>query len=399
MRKLFLHIGCGKTGSSALQLWLNHNAEALARLGVTYPLFGAERLDDYAITSGNGIHLRSAFLNGRLTEVLTRLARETDKHLLFSSESFQSLKPDDLAKVREIIESLGFEPVILAYVRDVYDMLHSSYQQLVKRHLYTESFREYALGQRDMQQFRVLRAWGKAFEKLKVMHYDTEKDALDASFGAALGLRRGTLPAMARRKINRSLTAEETELLRLINHFYTNRFEKPDATLGKLISDAMIAADPEARTPILFDAEAHDHIAATFAAEVDWVNRRYFRGKPVLAIHDPRGKETISETPSLNHALVVVLDVLFGTLDGFVFDGRDSRRHRHEPGARLDAADPRIVDALRDEALVRERSSIENALALMDAARVLRPSGPLLIKKTAEYRARLGLPAVHHDEG
>ena len=36
MRTLYLHIGLGKTGSSALQSWLSLNAELLSKQGIDY---------------------------------------------------------------------------------------------------------------------------------------------------------------------------------------------------------------------------------------------------------------------------------------------------------------------------------------------------------------------------
>ena len=60
MKKLYLHVGCGKTGSSALQVWLSQIAGELEKTGILYPLHGATPLDDYTISSGNGERLVEA---------------------------------------------------------------------------------------------------------------------------------------------------------------------------------------------------------------------------------------------------------------------------------------------------------------------------------------------------
>ncbi|CAN0511837.1 unnamed protein product, partial [Phaeothamnion confervicola] len=99
-RTLYLHIGCGKTGSSALQVWLNHQADVLRRLGVDYPSFGRRKLDDYAITSGNGKKLIDAFAAGQGEALLQKLARSSCDKVFLSSEAFQGMTVESLEELK-----------------------------------------------------------------------------------------------------------------------------------------------------------------------------------------------------------------------------------------------------------------------------------------------------------
>ena len=67
MKTLFLHIGLGKTGSSALQSWLSLNVEGLREQGIDYADLApeAKRGD---VSSGNGVALFQAVRAGDLDE-------------------------------------------------------------------------------------------------------------------------------------------------------------------------------------------------------------------------------------------------------------------------------------------------------------------------------------------
>ena len=52
----------------------------------------------------------------------------------------------------------------------------------------------------------------------------------------------------------------------------------------------------------------------------------------------------------------------------------------------LNIADPRIVDVLRNQAISFESDDISKAFALMKAAQILRPTGPVINQKIAEYQ-------------
>ena len=69
----------------------------------------------------------------------------------------EQLTEEQSTNLCKVAQENDFEINIIAYVRDVYDITYSSYQQLVKRHTYTHRFDEFALGRENLQQFGVVR--------------------------------------------------------------------------------------------------------------------------------------------------------------------------------------------------------------------------------------------------
>ncbi|MCC2673168.1 MAG: hypothetical protein K0R58_115, partial [Ramlibacter sp.] len=260
-RTLYLHIGCGKTGSSALQVWLNHQAEVLRGLGVDYPTFGRGKLDTYAITSGNGKKLIDAVVAGEAAPYLQELAKSPARKIFLSSEAFQSLSEDNLRDLKAQAAHAGLRISIIVYVRDVYDVVYSAYQQMIKRHLGGQTFREYGLKREKIQQFEVVAAYARQFDDMHVFHYDSERErGLEKAMLEALGLDPARVPAMPDAKVNRSLDVEESELLRMVNQRYVQHCPAAVNSFSARIADALIYADPEHETEILLDDKVLRHL-------------------------------------------------------------------------------------------------------------------------------------------
>ncbi len=97
-RKITIHCGVPKTGSSALQVQLARSKETFLSHGYDYPAFGATQAAKAGgITSGNGIVLASTYFpdglparsgqsRARETERIRRHIAQSDNHTLLSSE-------------------------------------------------------------------------------------------------------------------------------------------------------------------------------------------------------------------------------------------------------------------------------------------------------------------------
>ena len=432
---LYLHIGCGKTGSSALQVWLNHQAETLRKLGVHYPVYtGNNKLDAYAITSGNGVKLLQASQAGQLAPFVEELAQTQSSRILLSSETFQSFTPDTLQALKEVVAAHGFRITVIAYVRDVYDVAYSLYLQSIKRHLEHRPFKEIGMRATGVQQFDVVQKYRQCFgdENIRVFHYDTERTrGLDLSMCDAIGIPAASIPRMAPLKVNRSLDVFEAELMRLANRNYVQAFARPKgvALFSTRISDHLIYGDPERETEILLDAEVLEHLRSVCQPAIDDLNRVFLRRTP-LALFNADGKRIVREVPVLPPAYKTIVQ---GLVNFFASDeapaatpgGRaegarprpqrgpqvqaenkpaapaapapaaaaaaaaasTARRPNAAPGEALESGDPRVVNALRDEAIRIEKSDLPRALVLMTAAAALRPNGAGIKKKLEEYHS------------
>lgn len=390
MRNIYLHIGCGKTGSSALQVWLNQNSEKFESLGIHYPRFEGEIRNAYQITSGNGFKAVQEIQAGGARHFFYDLAREYQGNVLLSSENFQLLDRDRLSEINSIFAELGYCPIVIVYLRDLLDILNSTYHQFVKRHLLKDSFHDFVFRQNSIQQFVVIDSWAACFGNMVVLHYDSEKQHLDRSFLRTLGIAPNLVPGMKSNIVNRSLTLFELELLRFMNELCLEKFGSCDERFSMMISDTLIQSSPEEKTVIFYDKEIEDRLSDTFGGKITEINNRYFSGEPRLAVFRPEGKNLASQKAKIDTRYKEAMMALMGMVDSInVFGNKITPRPVND--IPLDIHDPRIVDVLRNEAIKSEAVDLDVSLTLMKAAQVLRPTGPVINQKIGEYKERLGL--------
>ena len=129
MRKIIIHIGARKTGSSFLQMQFAKDAIELKDCGFNYldhP--SAKKASLGEITSGNGSLLLD-ILRGDLT------LKKSKENLLFSNEILLSelLVEERLNRLLQISQEAGFSPCFAIYVRDLIGHSFSTWGQAIKR--------------------------------------------------------------------------------------------------------------------------------------------------------------------------------------------------------------------------------------------------------------------------
>ena len=142
-KKLYLHVGHGKTGSSYIQSILStHRQSILDNLCINYPSFDKDLSAEGKISSGNG----AIFLNDP-TNIENVDQGSRGSSVLYSSE-FLFLRQRAWLNSKVIKELLSFyENIeILVFIRDPHEMLSSAYQQAVKRGGYTKSVDDFIMG-------------------------------------------------------------------------------------------------------------------------------------------------------------------------------------------------------------------------------------------------------------
>lgn len=317
-KKIYIHIGCGKTGSSALQIWLNRISDDLKKLGINYPIYSNLITNDYEITSGNGVPLFNKIKNGDFEGFLRHDLSNTDSILLYSSEAFQNLTTQEIIGLKKIVEISGFEIIPIVFVRDIYPMIYSSYQQLIKRHFYCDEFQSYARSLNSLQQFDVLDKYEAIFNKIHVLHYDTLKEqGLDLAILNILGIDEKCMPRMSSAKVNRGLSISELEILKIINKVYLSNFQKSDEFSAQ-ISNYLIYNDPEKSTEFHYDKRVLDIISNKFIDHVNCINKRYFNHN-LLKVLNLNLIENLQEDDHHrvdNRDLYLVLDLLVKNTSG-----------------------------------------------------------------------------------
>lgn len=227
-RTLFLHIGAGKTGTSAIQAALPLVRETLSEHGIIYPrdiTVSEESAQKGHVSSGNAVTLaRIANPNSPrpknydiqhaftwLQDILKQ-AEASGKNVLFSSEALQFVGQPGLVSLSEMFRARGFSVVVIYYIRTAIDYSLSTYLQHLKRGFPKSDF------PRTLQSYiattrvpyrQTLADYFAVFGEVnvRIYNYDQVKKSLVKSFLQPL-VGNIDIPVVDKR-INRSLTAYE----------------------------------------------------------------------------------------------------------------------------------------------------------------------------------------------
>lgn len=243
-RRLLLHIGHSKTGSSYLQQVFLLSRDTLAEHGIDYPVDDAHLgLDDATITSGNAVTAldSAADLDRHLAST------PADRHLLLSSEMlFGALYvTEDASFVADVAAAHSFDSIeILLFIRDPLDHVLSQWQQRVKRRGLTagrdEFLETYEHPVRVLAVLEQLAALPQV--TTTVRNYSRCRDELHHEAAAWLGVDPSALSLPATALVNRSLTPSE-EALQLA-------FNRHLGECGHLIADPLCQQLPGLRATI-----------------------------------------------------------------------------------------------------------------------------------------------------
>ena len=257
---VYFHIGAAKTGTSAIQVALARNRDALAKHGVIYPKSRSDALAAQGlITSGNGELLYSLLWPQAERPEDAKQARQTLQNLikanptasiLYSSELFVSAPPEAFAALRQFILDNGANVKVIYYLRHMMDNALSLYNQHVKWGGLTLDFIDY-LRKRPNKFGVAIKTFGDIVGKdnLILRLYDDEKSSL------VQGFFRIVLPetesrdlsdfdfSRATEVVNRSLSPLETEIMLRINRVLKRQHCPNVKAVTKAISDKFIYAE------------------------------------------------------------------------------------------------------------------------------------------------------------
>ena len=253
-RRLDLHVGHGKTGSSFLQAWLAPNSDALRALGVHYPLQApsgrCERDAQRGLFSmGNGFVLEEVQAAPDPIATLSRLAAELppDGALLFSDERLMKRLVGQLPELVTLAAAAGFAEVrLLLFVRDPLEHASSLYLEMVKAHGLSVSLSDWlAIYNLHLHLRAFLQEQAGLAPalpcRLEVHNYSRCSRQLLPLLQRWLDLPEACTawPLPPRRQVNRSLSGSELALLRRLNRLLGTR----SRSLGR----ALVRLRPEAR--------------------------------------------------------------------------------------------------------------------------------------------------------
>lgn len=314
-RKIILHIGHGKTGSSYIQSCLALSAERLRETGVEYPeLIPFARAKQGGTSSGNLGHAKTFVKT--VTEAADHHAKAS--RLLFSSEWVFSRIADDgdtLARLQEL-----FDVTVILFTREFLANAISSYGQAVKRGGCTKSLGMYlAADGHPHRVLQVLQAVERAGCRLAVLNYSRHSDRLLDVFAEACGIAPETLVIPPVARVNRSLDEAEIALMRRFN-----------AELGRstteLVANALCESLPlHPSGPPRITRQDYEQYRAWIAPLETTINRlllpseRYGEDEPVLI------KDRDDEPGHVMGFTEAQMDVLAASLGREINDLRTSK--------------------------------------------------------------------------
>jgi hypothetical protein len=219
---VYIHIGPPKTATSAIQNWLQNNRDLLLRHSIFYP---EHNIDENGVSSGNVLDVfdrkedtKLIISDVKIKQLLQDCENNKCDTLLLSSEFF-------FFQVSELLKVFP-QAKLIVYLRFPLDVIESSYNQAVKRHNETKPFglpkepNAYHLKFIDkmfvkhgMERFIV-----RFYERTMFVNGDIISD-----FNSILGLKHDQPEPNI---INSSYTFEALELKRWLNTFLPSDYQQ-----------------------------------------------------------------------------------------------------------------------------------------------------------------------------
>lgn len=212
MKEIVIHIGPGKTGTSALQAWFNKNRSLLSSNGVMYP---SHDEDVNNISSGNYQSILSPYNSEwmidkeKVKQLLKRFCASEEKTLLLSSEHFYFV-------IDELIELMPNAKFIY-YLRHPLGIIESNYNQGIKRHNYTHKFSALPTNIPYLEPLNQLIS-RIGLDKMIIRPYELAVRQTNGIVGDFLSILKIEENVTAK-KVNPSYSLEALEFKRLLNHF------------------------------------------------------------------------------------------------------------------------------------------------------------------------------------
>lgn len=311
MKTLILHVGHGKTGSSALQSSLALSVDGLAEAGIHYP---AHKMMDEAragrISSGNVGPLK-------LVATARQALEQAENAVLLSNENLFHTFLNDPELMTQVTE-LGARVHIVLFTRNPLDHAMSVYGQSVKRGGATHSFEEFLPSYRIPAKVVQFVTMARAVDaRVSVLNYSNHANHLTHSFADVLGIDAARLiqPPVAR--VNRSLTRSELELQRLFNAHWGRKS-------SRFVSDALCNDLPDIPSEALAISEhAFGQFTARMAEAVSEVNALVDAGEAYVM--QPVGEVVRSDAQDAHFTFTTAqLDVIARSVSARIPKGLES---------------------------------------------------------------------------
>jgi hypothetical protein len=164
---LVIHIGMKKAGSASIQSFLTSNADSLKLSSIDYPAAGRIGKKDHHNLFSE-IMERPVFYPfvGTLDDFSKHLIDNHYDTTIMSSEMFEGSSPEAIGKLKEKLTATGQEFRIVMVIRDLVNLMPSSYAQKVRfgRDTYNfDEFFEKRINEARVHSSETARLWAREF--------------------------------------------------------------------------------------------------------------------------------------------------------------------------------------------------------------------------------------------
>jgi hypothetical protein len=273
-KTLYLHIGMGKTGTTALQDFFWANRKTLAEDGVSYPDLGVQSGAHHLLSPRVPPFLKNIWAFIDVNTWVRELAVDSQDTILLSSELI-AWAADDVARAFCRVLQEWFEPKVVIYLRRQDNLIMAGYNQQVKAGTQLRELRGTLQHQLDRFDYdKRLAPWSgvlgdanivvRPYERGQFFEGDIRKDFLHHVFGLPVDDRY----RLERKNSNPRLCFSAMEYRRLLNNLITDTSQSTqfneiplkysgmvDET-SKTIFSAQALLSPKERQGIL-DISAH----------------------------------------------------------------------------------------------------------------------------------------------
>lgn len=236
MKRLVLHIGTQKTGSSSIQAMLKQNRKVLRDHGISIPemlgdldhwwlvLFGKEYVGDHPLTRRHGIDREVASLAlDKTLEILRQWVSTELSEVVVASSELVSSDLKDAAEVERLghrLVDVGLDPEVLIYLRDPLEMTVSWWSQQVKAGRVMDTLPSPQMMHRLCDYRQLTQLWESVFPgAVSIRLYDPEflyGGDVVSDFLQYLGIRDFDKVSMPGRR-NKALSLPALQLLSAVN--------------------------------------------------------------------------------------------------------------------------------------------------------------------------------------
>jgi len=240
-RKIVIHAGIHKTGSTAIQIALFHHTEQFEKQGIKYPRTGLDDGAHHAIART----LRSGEKEAGVLEELSKEIADWPETVVISSEELDSLSPPAVLRFRDTLAATTEQLQVVIYLRPQYSLIRSQYSQQIReafiRDPFDVFFRNALRHARFLKLEEIVDPWIEAFGKARVtvrsaVRKDLKGGSTLTDFVDLLGLHEEISEASLGISgvANESLNLMQCEVIRRLS--WTDRFwDLPFGTRRKIL--------------------------------------------------------------------------------------------------------------------------------------------------------------------